>query len=222
MDQGKFVHYEGSKSYPIEEMQERSAKFLEDIQRRRTIRDFSDKIVPEDIIVNCLKSAGTAPSGANRQPWHFSIVKNPETKRKIREAAEEEEQKFYNERAPDEWLEALEPLGTDENKPFLEKAPYLIVIFSEAYGLDEKGNKIKNYYVPESVGIATGILITALHNAGLATLTHTPSPMNFLREILRRGENERAFLILVTGFPSENATVPNIQKKKLEDYTSFF
>jgi len=222
VDQSKFVHYEGSKSYPIEEMQERSAKFLEDIQRRRTIRDFSDKIVPEDIIVNCLKSAGTAPSGANRQPWHFSIVKNPDTKRKIREAAEEEEQKFYNERAPDEWLEALEPLGTDENKPFLEKAPYLIVIFSEAYGLDEKGNKIKNYYVPESVGIATGILITALHNAGLATLTHTPSPMNFLREILGRGENERAFLILVTGFPSENATVPNIQKKKLEDYTSFF
>ena len=222
MDQSIFVHYEGSKSYPIQEMQERSAKFLEDIQRRRTIRDFSDKIVPEDIIVNCLKSAGTAPSGANRQPWHFSIVKNPETKRKIREAAEEEEEKFYNERAPDEWLEALEPLGTDENKPFLEKAPYLIVIFSEAYGLDEKGNKIKNYYVPESVGIATGILITALHNAGLATLTHTPSPMNFLREILERGENERAFLILVTGFPSENATVPNIQKKKLEDYTSFF
>ena len=222
MDQSKFVHYEGSKSYPIQEMQERSAKFLEDIQRRRTIRDFSDKMVPEDIIVNCLKSAGTAPSGANRQPWHFSIVSNPEIKRKIREAAEEEEGKFYNERAPDEWLEALEPLGTDENKPFLEKAPYLIVIFSEAYGLDEKGNKIKNYYVPESVGIATGILITALHNAGLATLTHTPSPMNFLREILERGENERAFLILVTGFPSENATVPNIQKKKLEDYTSFF
>ena len=222
MDQSKFVHYEGSKSYPIEEMQERSAKFLEDIQRRRTIRDFSDKFVPENIIVNCLKSAGTAPSGANRQPWHFSIISNPETKRKIREAAEEEEKKFYNERAPDEWLEALEPLGTDENKPFLEKAPYLIVIFSEAYGLDEKGNKIKNYYVPESVGIATGILITALHNAGLATLTHTPSPMNFLREILGRGENERAFLILVTGFPSENATVPNIQKKNLEDYTSFF
>ncbi len=222
MDQSKFVHYEGSKSYPIEEMQKRSEKFLEDIQRRRTIRDFSDKSVPEDIIINCLKSAGTAPSGANRQPWHFSIISNPETKRKIREAAEEEEKFFYNERAPDEWLEALEPLGTDENKPFLEKAPYLIVIFSEAYGLDEKGNKIKNYYVPESVGIATGILITALHNAGLATLTHTPSPMNFLREILERGENERAFLILVTGFPSENATVPNIQKKKLEDYTSFF
>tara|TARA_Y100000814_G_scaffold115057_1_gene81908 strand:- start:86 stop:802 length:717 start_codon:yes stop_codon:yes gene_type:complete len=222
VDQNKFVNYKDYKSYPIEEMQKRSEEFLEDIQRRRTIRDFSDKPVPEDIIINCLKAASTAPSGANRQPWHFSVVSNSDTKKKIREAAENEEKKFYSGRAPDEWLEALEPLGTDENKPFLEEAPYLIVIFSEAYGLDDKGNKIKNYYVPESVGIATGILITALHNAGLVTLTHTPSPMNFLREILGRGENERAFLILVTGFPSENVTVPNIQKKKLEDYTSFF
>jgi len=222
VDQNKFVNYKDYKSYPIEEMQKRSEEFLEDIQRRRTIRDFSDKPVPEDIIINCLKAASTAPSGANRQPWHFSVVSNCDTKKKIREAAENEEKKFYSGRAPDEWLEALEPLGTDENKPFLEEAPYLIVIFSEAYGLDDKGNKIKNYYVPESVGIATGILITALHNAGLVTLTHTPSPMNFLREILGRAENERAFLILVTGFPSENVTVPNIQKKKLEDYTSFF
>ena len=169
-----------------------------------------------------MRAAGTAPSGANRQPWHFSVVSDLETKKKIREAAEEEEKKFYSGRAPDEWLEALEPLGTDENKPFLEIAPYLIVIFSEAYGLDDKGEKIKNYYVSESVGIATGMLITALHNAGLATLTHTPSPMNFLREILGRGENERAFLILVTGFPSENAKVPNIEKKNLEEYTTFF
>jgi nitroreductase len=169
-----------------------------------------------------LRAAGTAPSGANRQPWHFSVVSDSETKKKIREAAEEEEKKFYSGRAPDEWLEALAPLGTDENKPFLEIAPYLIVIFSEAYGLDGKGEKIKNYYVPESVGIATGVLITALHNAGLVTLTHTPSPMNFLRKILGRGENERAFLILVTGFPSENATVPNIEKKNLDEYTTFF
>ena len=169
-----------------------------------------------------MKSAGTAPSGANRQPWHFSVVSDMEIKKQIRKAAEEEEKKFYSGRAPDEWLEALEPLGTDENKPFLEVAPYLIVIFSEAYGLDDKGNKIKNYYVSESVGIATGMLITALHNAGLVTLTHTPSPMNFLRKILGRGENERAFLILVTGFPSENAIVPNIMKKDLEEYTSFF
>ena len=203
-------------------MQQRSKSFLKSIQQRRTIRDFSDKPVPEEIIVNCLKSAGTAPSGANRQPWHFSVVSDMEIKKQIRKAAEEEEKKFYSGRAPDEWLEALEPLGTDENKPFLEVAPYLIVIFSEAYGLDDKGNKIKNYYVSESVGIATGMLITALHNAGLVTLTHTPSQMNFLRKILGRGENERAFLILVTGFPSENATVPNIKKKDLEEYTSFF
>ena len=203
-------------------MQQRSKSFLKSIQQRRTIRDFSDKPVSEEIIVNCLKSAGTAPSGANRQPWHFSVVSDMEIKKQIRKAAEEEEKKFYSGRAPDEWLEALEPLGTDENKPFLEVAPYLIVIFSEAYGLDDKGNKIKNYYVSESVGIATGMLITALHNAGLVTLTHTPSPMNFLRKILGRGENERAFLILVTGFPSENAIVPNIMKKDLEEYTSFF
>ncbi len=221
MDDVSFLPY-NHKSYPIEEMQRRSQEFLKSIQRRRTIRDFSDEPVPKEIIVDCLKSAATAPSGANRQPWHFSVVNDKETKKKIREAAEEEEKKFYSGRAPDEWLEALEPLGTDENKPFLEVAPYLIIIFSEAYGLDDKGNKIKNYYVSESVGIATGMLITALHNAGLVTLTHTPSPMNFLRKILGRGENERAFLILVTGFPSENATVPNITKKDLEEYTSFF
>ena len=221
MDETSFIPY-SHKSYPIEEMQQRSKNFLKSIQRRRTIRDFSDEPVPEEIIINCLKSAGTAPSGANRQPWHFSVVRDMDIKKQIREAAEEEEKKFYSGRAPDEWLEALEPLGTDENKPFLEVAPYLIVIFSEAYGLDDKGNKIKNYYVSESVGIATGMLITALHNAGLVTLTHTPSPMNFLRKILGRGENERAFLILVTGFPSENAIVPNIMKKDLEEYTSFF
>jgi len=222
VDQNKFINYKDYKSYPIEDMQKRSISFLENIRRRRTIREFSNKIVPKEIIINCLKAAGTAPSGANRQPWHFSVISDIKTKKKIRKAAEKEEKKFYSGRAPDEWLEALEPLGTNEHKPFLEEAPYLIVIFSEAYGLDFKGDKIKNYYVPESVGIATGILITALHNAGLATLTHTPSPMNFLREILGRKENERAFLILVTGLPSGNATVPDIQKKKLEEYTSFF
>ena len=221
MEETNFIPYSSYKSYPIEEMQKRSEEFFTDVQRRRTVRDFSNEPVPKEIIENCLRAAGTAPSGANRQPWHFSVVSNLETKKKIREAAEEEEKKFYSGRAPDEWLEALEPLGTDENKPFLEVAPYLIVIFSEAYGLDVQSEKIKNYYVSESVGIATGMLITALHNAGLATLTHTPSPMNFLREILGRGENERAFLILVTGFPSENATVPNIKKKNLEEYTTF-
>ena len=221
MEETNFIPYSSYKSYPIEEMQKRSEEFFTDIQRRRTVRDFSNEPVPKEIIENCLRAAGTAPSGANRQPWHFSVVSDLETKKKIREAAEEEEKKFYSGRAPDEWLEALAPLGTDENKPFLEIAPYLIVIFSEAYGLDNKGEKIKNYYVSESVGIATGLLITALHNAGLATLTHTPSPMNFLREILGRGENERTFLILVVGFPSENAQVPNIEKKNLEEYTTF-
>ena len=222
MEETNFIPYSSYKSYPIEEMQKRSEEFFIDIQRRRTVRDFSNEPVPKEIIENCLRAAGTAPSGANRQPWHFSVVSDLETKKKIREAAEEEEKKFYSGRAPDEWLEALEPLGTDENKPFLEVAPYLIVIFSEAYGLDAQSEKIKNYYVSESVGIATGMLITALHNAGLATLTHTPSPMNFLRKILGRGENERAFLILVTGFPSENAMVPNIAKKNLEEYSTFF
>lgn len=222
MEETNFIPYSSYKSYPIEEMQKRSEEFFIDIQRRRTVRDFSNEPVPKEIIENCLRAAGTAPSGANRQPWHFSVVSDLETKKKIREAAEEEEKKFYSGRAPDEWLEALEPLGTDENKPFLEVAPYLIVIFSEAYGLDAQSEKIKNYYVSESVGIATGMLITALHNAGLATLTHTPSPMNFLRKILGRGENERAFLILVTGFPSENAMVPNIAKKNLEEYMAFF
>ena len=222
MDETSFIPYKNYKSYSIEEMKKRSQVFLENIKERRTIRNFSEKPVPKEIIENCLRAASSAPSGANRQPWHFSVVSDSETKKKIREAAEKEEKKLYSGRAPDEWLEALEPLGTDENKPFLELAPYLIIIFSESYGLDVEGKKIKNYYVSESVGIATGLLITALHNAGLATLTHTPSPMNFLREILGRGENERAFLILVTGFPADDAEVPNIRKKSFEEYTSFF
>ena len=222
MDETSFIPYKNYKSYSIEEMKKRSQVFLENIKERRTIRNFSEKPVPKEIIENCLRAASSAPSGANRQPWHFSVVSDPETKKKIREAAEKEEKKLYSGRAPDEWLEALEPLGTDENKPFLELAPYLIIIFSESYGLDTEGKKIKNYYVSESVGIATGLLITALHNAGLATLTHTPSPMNFLREILGRGENERAFLILVTGLPADDVEVPNIRKKSLEEYTSFF
>ena len=201
MDKDSFLPFSSYKSYPIEEMQRRSEDFLNNIQRRRTIRHFSDKPVPKEIIENCLKAAGTAPSGANRQPWHFSVVSDQETKKQIRHAAEKEEKKFYSGRAPDEWLEALEPLGTDENKPFLEVAPYLIVIFSEVHGLDNEGEKI--------------------NNAGLATLTHTPSPMSFLRKILKRGKNERTFLILVTGFPSDDAKVPNITKKSLEDYTTF-
>jgi len=216
-----FEPYSGYRQYPVEEMQKRSKEFLKGIVRRRTVRDFSEEPVPRDIIENCIKAAGSSPSGANHQPWHFVVVTDPEIKTDIRKAAEEEERLLYNERAPNEWLEALAPLGTDENKPFLEIAPYLIVVFAESYSLDTDDNKIKNYYVSESVGIATGILITALHNAGLVTLTHTPSPMNFLRRILRRGKNERAFLILVTGFPAEDAKVPVLEKKNFEDYTSF-
>ncbi len=217
-----FEPHNGYKQHPIEEMQKRSKEFLDDIVRRRTVRDFSDRIVPREIIENCIRAAGSAPSGANHQPWHFVVVTDPDTKTDIRKAAEEEERLLYSERAPEEWLEALAPLGTNENKPFLDIAPYLIVIFAESYSLDEDGNKTKNYYVSESVGIATGILITALHNAGLVTLTHTPSPMNFLRRILHRGKNERAFLILVTGFPSAEAKIPVLKKKNFEEYTSFF
>ena len=174
-----------------------------------------------EVIDLCLKAAGTAPNGANHQPWHFAVVTDPATKRRIREAAEKEEQAFYNGRAPDEWLEALAPLGTDEHKPFLEEAPALIVIFAENYGLGDEGEKVKNYYVTESVGIATGFLIAALHKAGLATLTHTPSPMGFLREILNRPERERAFLILVVGYPADDAEVPDIEKKKLSEFVSY-
>ncbi len=202
-------------------MRARAEAFAADLARRRTVRDYSDRPVPRDVIDSCLKAAATAPNGANRQPWHFVVVSDPDVKRRVREAAEEEERAFYQGRAPDEWLEALAPLGTDEHKPFLEEAPYLIVIFAETYELRPDGTKIKNYYVNESVGIATGILITALHVAGLATLTHTPSPMRFLNDVLGRPYHERPFLILVAGYPKEDATVPDITKKPLERIVSY-
>ncbi|MCZ6818779.1 MAG: nitroreductase family protein [Calditrichaeota bacterium] len=207
--------------YPLEEMQKRAADFYMDIRRRRTVRDFSERPVPINIIENCLRASGTAPNGANRQPWHFVVVSNPDIKRKIREAAEEEERAFYSGRAPDDWLEALAPLGTDEHKPFLETAPYLIVIFAESHGVAEDGSAIKNYYVQESVGIATGMLITAIHHAGLASLTHTPSPMAFLSKILNRPSNERPYLILVVGYPAGDARVPDISKKPLAQIATF-
>ncbi len=205
----------------MKEMQLRSRIFLEHLSNRRTIRDFSDKPIEREVIENCIRTAGTAPSGANMQPWHFVLISDPKIKKQIRIAAEKEEKEFYAKRAPKEWLEVLAPLGTDDNKPYLETAPYLISIFIQRYGKLPDGRKVKHYYGLESVGIATGILITALHNAGLVTLTHTPSPLNFLRRILRRGKNERAFLILVTGFPAEDAKVPVLEKKNFEDYTSF-
>lgn len=196
-----------------EEMLARSSEFLNRMERRRSVRHFSTRPVRWEIVENCLHAAATAPSGANMQPWHFVVVSDPKLKHRIRLAAEEEEQEFYANRAPQEWLDALAPLGTDANKPFLESAPYLIVIFSESYTLSPHGKKVKNYYVSESVGIATGILITALHQSGLATLTHTPSPMRFLNQILNRPQNEHPFLILVVGYPTEGAEVPKITKK---------
>jgi nitroreductase len=206
---------------PPEEMEARARSLLADMQRRRSVRHFSDRPVSRDVVEDCLRVANSAPSGANRQPWHFVVVADPETKTSIRSAAEKEEREFYERRAPEEWLDALRPLGTDEHKPFLETAPYLIAIFAQLHGVDADGNRFKHYYVNESVGIATGMLITALHLAGLATLTHTPSPMRFLNEILDRPGHERPYLLLVVGYPAENAVVPDLQKKPLEQVRTY-
>ena len=199
--------------YSESKMRSRSESFLNEIVTRRTIREFSDRIVPIDIINNCIKTAASAPSGANKQPWQFVVVKDSGIKAKIREAAEKEEKEFYGHRATKEWLEDLNQFGTDWHKPFLEIAPYLIVIFRKIYDLEDDGTQRKNYYVNESVGIASGFLLAALHHAGLATLTHTPSPMNFLGEILNRPKNEKAFLLIPVGYPAKNAEVPDISKK---------
>lgn len=216
-----FIALPGYREYPIETMRQRLHDFYAEVSRRRTVREFSDRPVPRDIIEDALRIAGTAPSGANLQPWHFAVVSGPETKRKIREAAEAEEREFYEHRASAEWLKALEPLGTDSDKPFLETAPYLIAVFLQKFGSLEDGSKVKHYYPVESTGLATGLLITALHQAGLASLTHTPSPMAFLNDILGRPKSERPFLLLVTGYPADGATVPDISRKPLEDFVSF-
>jgi len=221
LSKAKFIPLTDYKAYPEAEMKRRSEEFYADIRRRRTVREFSNKPVAREVIENCLLAAGTAPNGANRQPWHFVVVGNPAIKKRIREAAEKEEEEFYEHRAPQDWLEALAHLGTDEHKPFLEIAPYLIVIFAQSYEATPEGGKLKNYYVQESVGIATGFLINALHHVGLVTLTHTPSPMGFLNEILKRPANERPYLILVTGYPAENAKVPDIRKKSFEEIATF-
>jgi len=195
--------------------------FADRMSRRRTVREFAPTPVPREVIEHCLRAAGTAPSGANQQPWRFVAVQDPEAKRRIREAAEAEERSFYEHRAPEEWLDALAPLGTDADKPFLETAPWLIGIFYERFALDDAGNKVKRYYPHESVGIATGLLIAALHDAGLATLTHTPSPMGFLNELLGRPKNEMAYLLLVVGHPAEGCRVPDIQRLALDEYAGF-
>ncbi|MFW6083973.1 MAG: nitroreductase family protein [Gemmatimonadota bacterium] len=203
-------------------MRERARRFYEDIRRRRTVREYTDRPIPPEVIEDCLRAAGTAPSGAHMQPWHFVVVRDPEIKRRIRVAAEAEEREFYANRAPPEWLAALERIGTDANKPFLETAPCLIAIFARSYGVGEDGEHRKHYYVQESVGIATGLLITALHHAGLVTLTHTPSPMGFLSSILERPDNERPFLLLVVGYPAPGARVPDLERKPLEEIATFF
>ncbi|MGH8164497.1 MAG: nitroreductase family protein [Rhodanobacteraceae bacterium] len=199
----------------------RASSFQEKMAQRRTVRDFSDRPVPREVIESCLRTAGSAPNGANLQPWHFVAISDPELQHKIRLAAEEEEREFYEHRAPNEWLEALAALGTTAEKPFLEKAPWLIAIFSQPYELLPDGRKLKHYYATESVGIATGFLITALHLAGLASLTHTPSPMGFLNKLLGRPAQEKPFLLLVVGYPAKNAVVPDIARKPLVEISSF-
>ncbi|MCG8372901.1 MAG: nitroreductase family protein [Balneolales bacterium] len=221
MSEAKFVPLKGYKEYSPEEMKHRAKEFYHLIRNRRTVREFSNRPIPEGVIEDCLLAAGTAPNGANKQPWHFAVVTDPEIKKKIRIAAEAEEEEFYHRRAPEDWLEDLVPFGTNEHKPFLEIAPVLIGIFAQSFHLTEQGDREKHYYVKESVGIATGMLITALHNAGLATLTHTPSPMGFLTEIMQRPSHEKPFLLLVVGYPSNDVQVPDITKKPLSEIASF-
>ena len=216
-----FVPLRTYREYPPTEMIERARAFNTEIQRRRTVREFSDRPVPREIIEQCLLAGGSAPSGANLQPWHFVVVTDPKVKHTIRIEAEKEERDFYSGRAPQEWLDALAPLGTDEHKPFLETAPYLIAIFEKTHSHLDDGRRVKNYYVGQSTGIACGMLITALHHAGLATLTHTPSPMGFLNKILDRPKHERPFLLLVVGYPAAGVKVPDIHRKPLGQIATF-
>jgi iodotyrosine deiodinase len=203
------------REYPPAEMETRSRAFAADLARRRTVRQFSDRPVPRSVIAACIEAAGTAPSGAHLQPWHFAVIADPALKRRIREAAEAAEREFYA-GAPEEWLEALAPLGTDAHKPYLETAPYLIAVFAQRYGISPSGSRRTHYYVMESVGIATGLLLAALHHAGLVTLTHTPNPMGFLSEVLERPPNERPVMLVVAGYPAPNAVVPRLRRKPLD------
>lgn len=211
-----------SETISAEEMLQKSNQFYHFLDERRSVRHFSDKEISEEVIENLIRSAGTAPSGAHKQPWKFCVVSNSVLKSKIREAAEKEEEESYTNRMSERWLKDLAPLGTDAKKEFLEIAPWLIIVFKEVYEMDENNEKHSNYYVNESVGIACGMLISAIHNAGLVTLTHTPSPMNFLAELLNRPKNERAFLILPVGYAAEDALVPDIQRKNLTEISQFY
>jgi iodotyrosine deiodinase len=209
-------------TYPESEVLEKSIKFYEWLDKRRTVREFSDKPIAREVMDNIIKAASTAPSGAHKQPWTFCVVTNPELKKQIREAAEKEEYDSYNGRMSEEWMEDLKPLGTDWHKPFLEIAPYLIIVFKKAYDLDKEGKKRNNYYVNESVGLAAGFLLAAIHDAGLVALTHTPSPMNFLSKLLKRPENERPFLLIPVGYPVQETYVPKIKRKQLSDIAVFY
>ena len=215
-DESRFVPL-AFERLPEAEQLARSRRFLEHMRRRRTVRDFSPEPVPLELVENAIATAGTAPSGAHQEPWTFVLVSEPELKRRIREAAEEEERRSYDGRMPDDWLEALRPLGTDWRKPHIEVAPFLIVVFEQAYGMRPDGAKVKHYYVRESVGIAVGLLLASLHEAGLATLTHTPSPMGFLREALGRPENERPYVLIPVGYPADGCAVPDLGRKALAE-----
>jgi nitroreductase len=217
----KSVPLASYREYPQDQMRQRAASFRVDMQRRRSVRSFSSRPVPREVIEECLLTAGSAPSGANMQPWSFVVVSDPAVKQQIREAAEKEEYKFYHGHAGEKMRDAVSPLGTDYQKPCLETAPYLIVIFAQKYGMSPDGRKVKHYYVQESVGIATGILIAAIHNAGLVSLPYTPSRTGFLNRILGRPEYEQPFLVLVVGYPTEGTMVPKIGKKTLEETTTF-
>ena len=221
MKTARFEALTGYRRRPCAEMKKRAAAFRSEMARRRTVRDFSDEAVDRAVIEDCLRAASTAPSGANQQPWTFVVVSDPGMKRRIRQGAEKVEKSFYSQEATQGWVNDLQHLGTGPSKPFLETAPYLIVIFSQLYGVSPGGEKQKHYYVLESVGIATGMLITALHHAGLATLTYTPANMRFLNRVLSRPGNEKPFMILVAGYPADGASVPVLKKKALEDVAVF-
>jgi nitroreductase len=220
-DKSKFIPYPYDRLEP-EEMMARAVQFQQLMQKRRSLRMFSDREVPRALIEEIIRTAGSAPSGAHKQPWMFCAVSDPEIKKKVRAAAEKEEYENYHGRMSDEWLKDLEAFETDWHKEFLEIAPWLIVVFKKAYELDENGGKHKNYYVNESVGLAAGFLLTAIHQAGLVSLTHTPSPMNFLQEVLGRPENERPFLLIPVGFPADDAQVPELSRKELNEISKFY
>ncbi len=217
----KFIPYQTA-DFSEEESLQRSKAFYELMDKRRSIRHFSDKPVPKEVIENIIRTASSAPSGAHKQPWTFCAVSNPDIKKQMREAAEKEEYENYHGRMSDEWLEDLSPFNTDWNKPFIETVPWVIVVFKKSYDLDADGNKSKNYYVNESVGLAAGFLLAAIHNAGLCSLTHTPSPMNFLIKVLNRPVNEKPFLLIPVGYPAEDCQVPELERKGLKDMSVFY